>query len=86
MIDLARMAAPFVLFGTLLGALHFAMLRYNVGAYLGGAGLRAVGLHLGRIVLVGAAFALVARAGALPLLATLAGFVLARFPTMRMLR
>jgi hypothetical protein len=85
-IDLARIAAPFVLLGTLLGALHFALLRYNVGAYVGGAGLRAVGLHLARIALVGAAFTLTARVGALPLLATLAGFVLARFPVMRMLR
>jgi F1F0 ATPase subunit 2 len=76
-------ALPFVLLGAVLGALHFATLRYNVGAYLGGAGARAIALHLGRIVLVGTAFALIARAGAVPLLAALAGFMLARLYVLR---
>ena len=82
-LDLARAAAPFVLLGGVLGAIHFATLRHNVRAYLGGAGIRAVALHLARIALVGTAFALIAGAGALPLLAALAGFLLARLYVLR---
>jgi F1F0 ATPase subunit 2 len=84
--DLARAALPFVLLGGVLGAVHFATLRLNVRAYLGGAAAWGIGLHLGRVALAGAAFALIARAGALPLLAALAGFVLARLYALRAAR
>jgi F1F0 ATPase subunit 2 len=82
-LDLARATTPFVLLGGALGAVHFATLRHNVESYLSGSTLRAIGQHLGRVALAGAAFALIARYGALPLLGALAGFVLARLWALR---
>jgi F1F0 ATPase subunit 2 len=85
--QILRDAAPFVLLGALLGAGYFAALRQNVEQYLGGAPLGpALALHLGRLLLAGLVFALIARAGAAALLGALAGFVLARTLAVRLVR
>ena len=71
--------APFVLLGALLGAVYFIALRLNVARYLSGGSLGpALALHLGRLLLAGAGFALIAPSGAVPLLGALLGFLLAR--------
>lgn len=80
-------AAPFVLLGALFGAGYFAALRLNVDHYLSGRSLGpALLMHLGRLLLAGVGFALIAPAGALPLLAALLGFLLARSLALRMQR
>ena len=85
--ELLRQAAPFVLLGVLLGAGYFTALRQNVERYLAGAPLGpSLALHLGRLLLVGLAFALIARAGAPALLGALAGFLLARAFAVRLAR
>ena len=77
-------AAPFVLLGALLGAGYFAALRRNVERYVTGRSLGpAVALHLGRLLLAGLAFALIAQAGAAALLGALVGFILARLIAVR---
>lgn len=82
--DLLRDGAPFVLLGTLLGAGYFAALRVNVERYLSGRSPgAAVALHLGRLAVTAAAFALIAPAGAVPLLGALLGFMLARSLALR---
>ena len=71
--------APFVLLGLLLGAGYFAALRWNVERYLSGrAPGPAVAFHLGRLLVAGVGFVLIAQAGAAPLLGALLGFLLAR--------
>ena len=77
--EILGQAVPFVLLGALIGAGYFTVLRLNVPYYLSGRSLGpAIGLHLGRLLLVGTGFFLIAPAGAVPLLAALCGFVLAR--------
>ena len=76
--------APFLLLGALLGAGYFVTLRLNVERYLLGRSLGpAVALHLGRLLLAGVGFAVVAKAGAAPLLGALIGFLLARALALR---
>jgi F1F0 ATPase subunit 2 len=76
--------APFLLLGALLGAGYFVALRLNVERYLLGRSLGpAVALHLGRLLLAGVGFAVVAQAGAVPLLGALIGFLLARALALR---
>ena len=76
--------APFLLLGALLGAGYFVTLRLNVERYLLGRSLGpAVALHLGRLLLAGVGFAVVAKAGAVPLLGALIGFLLARTLALR---
>lgn len=76
--------APFVLLGALIGTGYFAALRVNVRRYLSGRSLGpAVALHLGRLLLAGVGFALIAPAGAVPLLGGLFGFLLARAVALR---
>jgi F1F0 ATPase subunit 2 len=76
--------APFVLVGALLGAGYFATLTLNVERYLSGRSLGpAVALHLGRLLLAGVGFALIALSGAVPLLGALLGFLLARSLALR---
>ncbi len=85
--EILRAAAPFALLGALLGAGYFAALRQNVERYLAGAPLGpSLALHLGRLLLAGLAFALIARAGATALLGALAGFLLARALAVRLVR
>jgi len=85
--QILRDAAPFVPLGALLGAGYFAALRQNVERYLGGAPLGpTLALHLGRLLIAGLAFALIAKAGAVPLLGALTGFVLVRALAVRLVR
>jgi F1F0 ATPase subunit 2 len=80
-------AAPFTLLGALLGAAYFAALRQNVERYVAGRPLGpTVALHVGRLLLAGLAFALIAGAGAAALLAALAGFLLVRTLLVRRVR
>jgi hypothetical protein len=73
--------------GIVLGALHFAALRRNVGAYVkGGLRARTVALHAARLVLIGFAFFLLARHGGVLVLAALAGFTVARLFMARRLK
>lgn len=82
-----RDAAPFILLGALLGAGYFAALRQDVERYVAGRPLGpTVALHLGRLLLAGLAFALIAEAGAAALLGALAGFLLARTLAVRRVR
>ncbi len=85
--ELLRAAAPFGLLGALLGAGYFTALRRNVERYLAGAPLgSSVALHLGRLLLAGLAFALIAGAGPAALLGALAGFLFARALALRLVR
>jgi F1F0 ATPase subunit 2 len=85
--QILRDAAPFLVLGCLLGVAYFAALRHDVERYLGGAPLGlTLALHLGRLLIGGLAFALIARAGAAALLGALAGFVLARTLAVRLVR
>jgi F1F0 ATPase subunit 2 len=87
LVQILRDAAPFALLGTIVGAGYFAALRYNVERYLSPRPLgTAVMLHLTRLVLAGIAFALIARAGAVPLLGALLGFLVARALAIRGVR
>lgn len=79
-----REGAPFVVLGGLVGAAYFAALWLNVEQYLLARSLGvAVALYVGRQLLAGTAFALIAPSGATPLLGALAGFVLARAVAVR---
>ena len=79
-----RAGAPFVLLGILLGAGYFAALRSNVACYLFGRSIgAAAALHVGRLLLAGVAFVLIAQAGPAALLGALGGFLLARSTALR---
>ena len=83
--EVLRDGAPFVLLGALFGAGYFTALRLNVERYLSGRSPGpAVALHLGRLLLAGVGFALIAQAGAVPLLGALVGFLLARSVALRL--
>lgn len=72
-------ALLFVGIGALIGGVHFTALRWNVQLFLGdGSTWRAVGLQLLRMAFTAAALFGCALAGALPLLAALAGLLLVR--------
>jgi F1F0 ATPase subunit 2 len=65
--------------GALLGAACFSALGWNVRLYVDhGAGWSAMFVHLIRLLVIGAAFTLCARRGALPLLSNLIGFQMIR--------
>ena len=82
--EVLRDGAPFVLLGALLGAGYFAALRLNVERYLSGRSPGpAVALHLGRLLLAGVGFVLIAQAGAVPCSARSLGFLLARSLALR---
>ncbi len=70
------------LFATLglgIGLVHFLALRLNTMLYAaGGAGGRAIALHIGRMLLTLALFTWMAWLGALALLAAFGGFLVAR--------
>lgn len=71
-------------FGFVGGVAFYAALYINVGLYLkAGAFGRAFGLHLARLTGAAALFTAAAPQGFWPLIATLAGFTLARVPVMR---
>ena len=70
--------------GLMLGLVHFLGLRVNTRLFLeDGANLRAIGLHLMRVVATVVAFSLIAQAGALPVLAAFVGFLFARIAVQR---
>lgn len=72
-------ALAFLALGITIGAAHFAMLARDAGLLLGGAPIwRMLCLRGSRFLLTGAMLLLAARCGAVPLLATLAGLLLAR--------
>lgn len=61
--------------GALLGALHFASLRWNLTLFLRGARPLAAVLQCARLLASAAGFALLAHFGAAPLLAGALGFL-----------
>jgi F1F0 ATPase subunit 2 len=72
-------AAFFAAVGLALGLAHFHGLRKDTRRYLArGMSLGAVALHAARILASVAVLVLVARSGAIPLVAALGGFLAAR--------
>lgn len=71
---------PFGALGALFGTAFFCALDWNVRLYIhdGAGGWSALFVHLVRLLAIGAAFALCARQGALPMLSCLAGFQMIR--------
>jgi hypothetical protein len=68
---------PFLLLGILLGAGYYGLLFVEVGQHVRGASARyAIMTHLVRLAAAGVMFWLIAQHGAVPLLASLAGFTL----------
>jgi F1-F0 ATPase (N-ATPase) AtpR subunit len=66
-------------FGLVLGVANYGLLRHNADLFARGGSLsRAVTLQLLRLGVVAAALGLAVRGGALPLLATALGFLVAR--------
>jgi hypothetical protein len=83
-VSLALVAA---LAGLVFGLMHFAALRRTVELYNGGrSGLAAAALTLGRIAGTIVYFCLAAKLGALPLLSSFLGFLLARTLALRSAR
>jgi hypothetical protein len=72
--------AGFGAVGLGLGALHFGTLRLNTGLYLAaGRRARAMGVHALRMALILAAWLVVARFGAVALVAAFGGLLVARW-------
>jgi len=79
MASIGLVASTATLAGVAVGLCYFAALRRAVASYLSRAGWRApLALTLGRMLGAAAMFALAARFGALALLASFVGFLLAR--------
>lgn len=73
--------------GVGLGLLYFHGLWWNICQFAGGGrALTLLFLAIGRFLLLGAALLLVSLAGALPLLATALGVLIARAATLRRVR
>jgi hypothetical protein len=72
--------------GLFVGACYFAALRRTVGLYAAGRGRLAAALTVGRFAGAIIFFGLAARQGALPLLSSLLGFLLARALALRAAR
>lgn len=71
--------ALFVFLGLMAGGLFFALLRWNTSLYIRGGSLGfALAIQATRIAAVGGLFALIAVHGALPLLLTALGLLIAR--------
>jgi F1F0 ATPase subunit 2 len=82
--EILGQGALFALLGVLIGAGYFAVLKLNVQRYLSDRPFGpTIALHLGRLLLAGVGFALIAPAGAVPLLGGLLGFLLARAVALR---
>jgi hypothetical protein len=72
-------ALSFTAAGLLAGLLYFALLRWNTALYLGGGGLAtAAFIQIARLAAVAGFLALAAQYGALPLLLTALGVLIAR--------
>ncbi len=79
--------AFFTLIGLALGFAHFHGLRRDARRYLArGVGAGAVALHAARILATAAILVFIARSGAIPLVAALAGFLVARYLTVAQAR
>ncbi len=78
----SRVAIPFVeyaLLGGIVGTISFLLLWVNVRLYASPASAWwAITLHAARVGTLAVALVAIARAGAIPLLATLAGILIAR--------
>ena len=72
-----------ILAGTMLGFAHFLTLKWNTGLYLEGGVAKAIVLHILRMIVLAAAFIILAKLGAAALLSGLAGLLLARAIVMR---
>jgi F1F0 ATPase subunit 2 len=80
-------AMLFVGAGAMIGAMHFTFLRWNAQLFISsGPVWHAVALQLARMMVTSAALLGCAYAGALPLVAALAGLLLARQFTLRKAR
>jgi len=76
---LVGQVVPALAGGSAFGAVYFAALRRTADTYVAGRGWMApAALTLGRIVTAGGFFALVASFGAMPLLISFLGFLVAR--------
>ena len=81
------LASAAALVGLVVGLVYFAALRRTVELYTKGrSGFTAIALTLGRIAVAIAFFGLAARLGALLLLSSFLGFLLARMLALRMAR
>jgi F1F0 ATPase subunit 2 len=83
----SRVAIPFVeyvLLGSFAGTISFLLLWVNVRLYASPApAWRAIALHTARVGTLTIVLVAIARAGAIPLLATLAGILIARSIVLR---
>ena len=81
------LASAAALVGLVFGLVYFAALRRTVELYTKcRSGLTVIALTLGRIAVAIAFFSLAVRLGALPLLSSFLGFLLARMLALRMAR
>ncbi len=84
LIDFAARGGAWLVAGALLGLWHFLSLRRTAQELARGRILRSLGLQLLRFALTASALALIALAsGALPLLATMGGLLVARTAVLR---
>jgi len=65
--------------GIAAGLLHFHLLRWNTSLFITGGALRAIGVQLLRLAALAVVLVLAAWLGALPLLLTALGVMIARF-------
>ncbi len=65
--------------GIAAGLLHFHLLRWNTRLFIAGGALRAIGVQLVRLAALAGVLVLAAWHGALPLLLTALGVIIARF-------
>jgi F1-F0 ATPase (N-ATPase) AtpR subunit len=79
---LSRVAIPFVeytLLGGIAGAISFLLLWVNVRLYsAAGSAWKAIALHAARVGTLAVVLVAISRAGAIPLLAALAGILIVR--------
>jgi N-ATPase, AtpR subunit len=84
---LAATISLFALIGAACGALHFVLLRYNIGLLAdGGSARRAIAAGLGRLALTVAIFVWAAVFHGLGVLWMLGGFMLARAAAVRIVQ
>ena len=79
--------ALYLIVGAILGSFYFGVLLWTVRLHtLQAAASRVIPLYLVRLAAAGVAFWVVAQQGALPLLITLLGFLIARIAMQRWLK
>ena len=77
----AILNAGFVVFGAAAGLMHFHLLRWNTGLFITGGALRAFGAQALRLATLAGVLVVMVRLGALPLLLTALGVMIARVVT-----